>query len=69
MRILRSEGGACWRCKILKKQVGLNESPLRYNITLKDCSVTKDYHVRHAPLEIIQNYGSLNVSEGDYRIE
>lgn len=53
---------------MLKKQVGLNESPLRYNITLNDCSATKDYHVRHAPLQI-QKYGSLNVSEGNYRIE
>lgn len=28
MRMLRSEGGACWRCKILKKQVGIHQSAL-----------------------------------------
>lgn len=39
-----------------------------FDIMLSDCSVTKGYHARHAPLGR-QNYGSLNVSEGNCKIE
>ena len=67
MRVLKSEGGACWRCKILKKQVGIYESAFRCSIMLINCSVIKDYHVRHAP-QGSQNHGSLNVSKEGYRI-
>lgn len=50
MRILKRGGGACWRCKILKKQVGVSKSAVRYAVTLIGGSVTVDLHVKEAPL-------------------
>jgi hypothetical protein len=50
MRILKRGGGACWRCKILKKQVGVSESAIRYGVTLIGGSVTVDLPVKDAPL-------------------
>ncbi len=50
MRILKRGGGACWRCKILKKQVGVSKSAVRYAVTLIGGSVTVDLHVKDAPL-------------------
>lgn len=50
MRILKKGGGACWRCKILKKQVGVSTSAIRYGVTLIRGSVTVDLHVNDTPL-------------------
>lgn len=50
MRILKNKGGACWRCKILKKQVGVSKLAVRYSVTLIGGSVTVDSHVKDALL-------------------
>ena len=61
MRILKAKGGACWRCRILKKQVSICKSIISHN-TAQINSVMRVPHAKNAP-QGQPKYGTLNASE------